>query len=200
MRGADLPPDEEEASIMRLAIYQNGRFLRAVSLAKDSVRIGRLPSCDLVLEGDGVARYHAVVERALDGNWNVMNMGAGGTCVNGQPITLAKVKLGDEVSIGHYRLMFMDESSAPKRMPPPPPPPDFDLRFEEVEGKTEPPDLVIVSSGGELVAAPVAPVLWSATADEMNAEPKTGEVVIPIELMEPEEPIFLLTHKKRRST
>src|SRR5688572_19133547 len=185
---------------MRLSIYHSGRFLRAVSLAKDSIRIGRLPTCDLVLEGEGVARYHAVVERALDGNWNVMSMGAGGTRVNGQAITLAKVKLGDEVTIGNYRIQFMDESSGPKRMPPPPPPPDFDLRLEEIDEQTEPPDLVIVHSGGELVAAPIAPVLWSATADEMNAEPKTGEVVLPLELLEPDEPVFLLTQKKRRTT
>jgi hypothetical protein len=174
---------------MRLAIYQHGRLLRAVSIAKDTVRIGRLPTCDLVLEGEGVARYHAVVERALDGNWNVMSMTGGGTRVNGKEITLAKVKLGDEITIGHYRITFMDESSAPKRMPPPPPPPD----------SVEAPEMVIVASGDELVAAPVAPVLWSATADEMNTEPRTGEVVLPLELIEPEEPIFLLTQTKKRT-
>jgi hypothetical protein len=177
---------------MRLSIYQNGRFLRAISMAKETMRIGRLPSCDLVLEGTGVARYHALVERSLDGNWTVLTMGGGDTLLNGQVVTaLARAKIGDELAIGHYKVVFMDESSAPKRMPPPPPPADFAERT---------PDMVIIPLEGELVAAPVAPVLWAATADEMSAEPTTGETAIAsLDLLDPEEPVYLLTQRKRTS-
>ena len=173
---------------MRLSIYQSGRFVRAISLSRDTVRIGRLPSCDVVLEGNNVARYHALLERALDGNWTVVSMGPSGTLLNGHSVTaLARARIGDELTIGPYQVVFMDESSAPKRLPPPPPPPD----------PPDPPELVIVPSGGELVAAPVAPVLWAATAAEMEAEPRTGEVPIPLDLIDPDEPVYLLTQRKR---
>jgi pSer/pThr/pTyr-binding forkhead associated (FHA) protein len=168
---------------MRLSIFQNDRFVRAISVAKDSLRIGRMPTCDVVLEGDGVARYHALVERGLDGGWTVVSMGPSGTLLNGNAVTaLAKAKLGDEIAIGPYRVVLIDDTLAPNRLPTLPP---------------DPPELVIVQSGSDLVAAPVAPVLWSATADEMSSEPTTGEVALPLDLIDPDEPVYLLTQRKR---
>jgi pSer/pThr/pTyr-binding forkhead associated (FHA) protein len=168
---------------MRLSIYQNGRFLRALSLSKDTLRIGRLPSCDLVLEGNGVARYHALLERStIDGSWTVLTMGGAGTLLNGQAVTaLARAKIGDELTIGSYKVLFIDETSTPRKEP---------LQAD--------PDMVIVPLEGELIAAPVAPVLWAATAEEMSAEPTTGEVqAAPLDFIDEDEPVFLLTQRKR---
>ncbi len=160
---------------MKLAIHESGRFVRAISTRRDVVRIGRLPTCEVVLEGDGVARYHAVIERSVDGTWALLGMGPSETRLNGQAVTRARLNPGDELSIGTYKIRVLEE-------------------------EREAQEIVIVAEDDHLIAAPIAEVLWSATAAEMAAEPTTGEVPIPLELvLDDDEPIYLLTQRKRRA-
>jgi hypothetical protein len=64
-------------------------------------RIGRLPSCELVIEQPSVSRCHAVVYER-DGGWYVRDEGStNGTFVNLAPVTgPARLRNADEIRIG----------------------------------------------------------------------------------------------------
>ena len=117
---------------MRLAIFRFGRLVQHATLSASSVRFGRLSSCEVQLEGDDVARFHAVIDRSLDGtSLELTDLSAGSTKLNGVAVARARLREGDEIRIGRYRILVM------------------------------------------------ADVAWSATPEEMAAEPVTGEVAIP---------------------
>ncbi len=143
---------------MRLAVYRNGLLLQHTTFTATSVRIGRLASSDLVLEGDEVARFHAVIDRALDGGgFELTDLSAGATRLNGAPVSRARLHEGDEVKIGRYRIVLASAGSSAY-------------------------DMVMVPAGESLVPGRVSGVLWPATAEEMASEPATGEIAVRGEL------------------
>jgi hypothetical protein len=68
---------------------------------KPTLRIGRMPECDLQLFDTTVSRYHAELRRSPDG-WFLVDLGSmNGTRVNGWRISVpTAVRAGDEVSFG----------------------------------------------------------------------------------------------------
>jgi pSer/pThr/pTyr-binding forkhead associated (FHA) protein len=139
-------------------------------LDSDLVKIGRQPSCGVVLEGESVCRIHALLERDLEGNqYSITHLGAGGqTFVNGESITRARLALGDDVVIGDYHLSI-----------------EAAVRRDDRE------IILLPISEDSFAVTPLAPVLWAATADEMSEEGPTGEYYF-------EEPVILLTEAMRR--
>jgi hypothetical protein len=69
--------------------------------------LGTLESNDVVVEGDGVSRVHAVLERFGD-TWCVRDLGSrNGTFVNGgRIIGEHALRSGDEILLGRLRLLF----------------------------------------------------------------------------------------------
>lgn len=59
----------------RLLIAQAGESPESVTLEKDSYRIGRSASNDIVLTGEGVSRNHLRLERSA-GGWQVVDLGS----------------------------------------------------------------------------------------------------------------------------
>jgi DNA-binding CsgD family transcriptional regulator len=84
---------------------RRGRELRP--LGSERMTVGTLESNDLVVEGDGVSRVHAVFERIGDA-WCVRDLGSrNGTFVNGgRVIGERAVHSGDEILLGRLRLVF----------------------------------------------------------------------------------------------
>ena len=79
---------------------------RRVPLEHDSVSIGRLDTCDLVLNDPTVSRNHAEVRREGDG-FEVIDLGSrNGTRVNGYGITRQRLVDGDDILIGAVPLRF----------------------------------------------------------------------------------------------
>ena len=77
-----------------------GSKRRPYPLAKDSLSIGRLDSCDIVLSDAGVSRKHAEVRREGD-EWVVIDLGStNGTVVNGQPVRRHRLAAGDRIEVG----------------------------------------------------------------------------------------------------
>jgi predicted component of type VI protein secretion system len=96
---------------MRLAIYRNGHLILHREFSSPALRLGRLGSCDVVLEGDDVARFHAVIDRAVDGrSFELTDLSAGSTRVNGVQVARAKLHEGDEIRIGSYRIVVSEAS------------------------------------------------------------------------------------------
>lgn len=79
-----------------------------VALTADRVTVGKDGSNDIALDGDvTVSRLHAVLE-AFPAGWCVTDLGSSnGTFVNGERIfTTQALRHGDEVRVGHTRLLF----------------------------------------------------------------------------------------------
>ena len=70
--------------------------------------IGRSPECDIFLDDVTVSRKHAVLVRE-DSEFTIEDQGSlNGTFVNRARIESARLRDGDEVQIGKYRLVFMN--------------------------------------------------------------------------------------------
>ncbi|MFI9001757.1 FHA domain-containing protein [Streptomyces sp. NPDC053541] len=67
-----------------------------------SLRIGRAPDSDLVVDDLTVSRRHAELRAAPDGTYWIRDLGShNGTFLNGRPVTEARVTAEDIVGIGH---------------------------------------------------------------------------------------------------
>jgi pSer/pThr/pTyr-binding forkhead associated (FHA) protein len=68
---------------------------------------GRHPDSDIFLDDITVSRRHAVIERDDDG-FTVRDAGSlNGTYVNRQRVDEARLRTGDELQIGRFRLSFV---------------------------------------------------------------------------------------------
>lgn len=71
-----------------------------------SLRIGRLPDNDVVLDDLLVSRRHAELHRRADG-WHLVDLESfNGTYLNGQRIAEARIAEGDVISVGHSLLQL----------------------------------------------------------------------------------------------
>ncbi|MER3452593.1 MAG: DUF2662 domain-containing protein [Acidimicrobiia bacterium] len=79
---------------------------RRVVLAEESVIIGRLPDCDVVVADPGVSRRHAEVRPEGDG-WVVVDLDStNGTRVNGVGVTRRRLADGDVITVGNTAIRF----------------------------------------------------------------------------------------------
>lgn len=80
--------------------------------------IGRDPGCELMLDNLGVSRRHAQL-REIEGRFIVEDKGStNGVFVNGQRVTSAEVKPGDEIKIGKFTLLLdLAREEAPQAAP-----------------------------------------------------------------------------------
>ncbi|MEU0005522.1 FHA domain-containing protein [Streptomyces sp. NPDC006314] len=82
-----------------------GTFRRPTSvrpLPARTIRIGRAPDNDLVVDDLIVSRHHAELSARTDGTYEMVDLGShNGTYLNGRPTTRAPVGPGDIIGIGH---------------------------------------------------------------------------------------------------
>ena len=79
---------------------------RTVALASDTVTIGRLADCDVVLKDKGASRKHAQL-KLRDGTWTLTDLGStNGTRLNGQTVQSRELADGDKITIGTTVIEF----------------------------------------------------------------------------------------------
>ena len=79
---------------------------RTVPLSSDTVTIGRLADCDVVLKDKGASRKHAQLKRR-DGAWTLTDLGStNGTRLNGQTVQTRELSDGDTITIGTTVIEF----------------------------------------------------------------------------------------------
>jgi pSer/pThr/pTyr-binding forkhead associated (FHA) protein len=85
-----------------------GRAGETFQLGTDETSVGRSPDCDIFLDDVTVSRKHAVVARR-DDHLEIEDLGSlNGTFLNRRRIdAAARLKDGDELQIGKYRLTFL---------------------------------------------------------------------------------------------
>ncbi|MEV7282545.1 FHA domain-containing protein [Streptomyces sp. NPDC093111] len=97
------PPAARPSSVSYPA--RTGTFRQPTSvrpLPTRSVRIGRAPDNDLVVDDLTVSRRHAELQAAPDGTYWIQDLGShNGTFLNGSPVDRARVTAEDIVGIGH---------------------------------------------------------------------------------------------------
>lgn len=77
---------------------------------KDTVLIGRDPTCDIRIDNVGVSRHHARIERHGD-TWALVDLASGnGTFVKGKRISNYNLNSGDEINIWNYSIFFKAKS------------------------------------------------------------------------------------------
>ena len=82
-------------------------------VGEGEMRIGRDPGADLFLDDITVSRHHAVLSRVAD-QCLLADMGSlNGTYLNGARIDdRARLRHGDEVQIGLFKLVFFEPGGA----------------------------------------------------------------------------------------
>ncbi len=102
--------DREAAAARRasLMVREDGGE-RTVALSSETVTIGRLAECDVVLRDKGASRKHAQL-KLRDGVWTLMDLGStNGTRLNGQTIQSRELSDGDRITIGTTVIEFRSD-------------------------------------------------------------------------------------------
>lgn len=101
-----------------LKFLSNPKKGEAVSLtANKNFVIGRLNSCDLMIDEGSVSREHAEISLS-NGTWVIRDTSKSGTRVNGKKITEHKLQEGDVVTIGKKDMKFTSDPNKPDQPPP----------------------------------------------------------------------------------
>lgn len=83
-----------------------GSRKRAYPLSKDTLVVGRLDTCDVVLSDPAASRRHAEVRREGD-EWFVVDLGATNrTMVNGKQVSRHRLSPGDRIVVGETEIEF----------------------------------------------------------------------------------------------
>ncbi len=95
--------------------------LVAHAVTREIVRIGRDADNDLVLDGDGVEPFHAVIRRSQDGDFVIFDISGaaeiahGGVKVNGKRPISSPLRNDDLIELGSARLTFKRRPAASYR-------------------------------------------------------------------------------------
>ena len=88
-----------------LVIHEEGE-VRTVPVRRDTVTVGRLPDCDVVIADKGASRRHAQLKRK-GGAYTLTDLGStNGTKLNGETVQSRELHDGDKITIGTTLIEF----------------------------------------------------------------------------------------------
>ena len=84
---------------------------RRYALDGPRATLGRAKDADCVLSDPNVSRHHAELRQAESGDWQIVDLGStNGVKVNGRRVGSARVRRGDEITLGTTTFVFDVES------------------------------------------------------------------------------------------
>jgi len=96
-----------------LVVVSGGGNIGKMYRLEHRIVLGRSPQCDVVIDEDGVSRRHAMLERTVEGNVQLVDLESrNGTFVNGDAISRMTLRDGDKLQIGNttiLKLSYQDE-------------------------------------------------------------------------------------------
>jgi pSer/pThr/pTyr-binding forkhead associated (FHA) protein len=92
--------------IVRAGEQAGARF----ELVTDLTRLGRHPDSEISLDDITVSRRHAEVQRTAEGYFVADSGSLNGTYVNQERVERARLRHGDELQIGKFRLVFFERA------------------------------------------------------------------------------------------
>jgi len=82
-----------------------------VQLGSSPITIGRAEDADVTIPGNNVSRLHCAI-RQWDEDFIIKDLHSeNGTVVNGKPIDVCRLAVGDKISVGSYSLFFEKQGS-----------------------------------------------------------------------------------------
>jgi FHA domain-containing protein len=100
-------PTPQHVATASLVIHQDAQT-ESVPLEKETLTIGRLPDCDIVLKDRGASRRHAQI-RTHEGTSTLMDLGStNGTRLNGETVQTRELRDGDRITIGETLIEYRE--------------------------------------------------------------------------------------------
>lgn len=90
-----------------VVIRTGGRAGEHIVLSEVRETIGRAPDASILLDDVTVSRRHAAIEREADGHYLVDLASLNGTYVNLRRIERVRLRDGDELQIGKFKLTYL---------------------------------------------------------------------------------------------
>lgn len=101
----------ERTTAATLTVYSETGDEQVIPLRPEGELIGRGPDCGVHLKSALVSRHHARIYQDPFGRWILEDLGSGnGTWVDGERIEASALLPGKEIKIGHFALLFSEES------------------------------------------------------------------------------------------
>ena len=92
---------------MHITVQKSGQVLSQLSLQLSPAFIGSDPSVALQLPLPAVPKRQAMLHQDAKGYWYLEDLGSGGrTMLNGNPVRRARLRSGDRIDIGPFRLLI----------------------------------------------------------------------------------------------
>jgi hypothetical protein len=83
---------------------------KSYALTADILILGRDEGCDITIDDANVSRRHAQIKKDATGRWKLTDLGStNGTRLNGNPVSSALLRDGDQVSLGMTILEFRED-------------------------------------------------------------------------------------------
>jgi pSer/pThr/pTyr-binding forkhead associated (FHA) protein len=89
--------------------FEEGDATRIIPLEREWTRVGRSLAADVRFDDPTVSRRHALIVRQADGVRVLDDRSLNGVFVNGERVEWRVLKDGDEIVVGRYRLIFLEQ-------------------------------------------------------------------------------------------
>lgn len=165
----------------RLVVISGSRAGSAITLGGDETTLGRATNNDVVLSDISVSRRHALLRREPGGYLLVDQDSGNGTRLNGRGVQAARLRNGDEITLGDAVVQFVDAGriAARGRMPVRRGLPDMLRRASLVEPWTRA-RLVVAASLVTPLLVTAGAALWRAKHDQSGiARPDFAAAIAP---------------------
>jgi len=96
----------------RYLAFELGDDLRLLRLDREWTRIGRSLAADVRFDDPTVSRRHALIVRQADGVRVLDDRSLNGVFVNEERVEWRMLADGDEITVGRYRLHFLEHTAA----------------------------------------------------------------------------------------
>lgn len=97
----------------KLAFSFDGMVVKEISLSVDRVTIGRHARCDIAINDPAVTGKHAEIMRSHAGHFIEDAVSTNGTFVNSVRIARQLLQHADVITIGQYRIVYLEELEYP---------------------------------------------------------------------------------------
>lgn len=96
---------EAQAALPALLVISGPTIGRSFAIEKPDYLIGRVESCDLVIDDELVSRHHCKI-LTMEGNARVQDLNStNGTFVNGRRVSECELKEGDQIQVGSTTIL-----------------------------------------------------------------------------------------------
>ena len=97
---------------MHITVQKSGQVLTQLNLQRCSALIGSDPSVAVSLPLPTIPKRQAMLTQDAKGYWYVEDLGSGGgTMLNGNPVRRARLRAGDRIDIGPFRLLISSDKA-----------------------------------------------------------------------------------------